>query len=298
MGRGMPARGLARLRQPFELVLELAELLEDLGQRRHRAGVACPHLLQAVRGQPLPAGLEVGQGGIAFTAGPGCQGLDPAREPGDRELLAVPALLGRRRLRLHEVEHGLAAFDPGRAQLRQRGIDRGPAFSQYLLQRHRVAVERVALAQQVAHVLVQRGLVAPDLQQFPQRLFRQRIAFAPPVVLHRLGQQGLLVGDQFLVEQAAAVEGMFAQHALAPGIDGVHAGLVHALGGHRQLPGRLVACLLVGVVGQQALQERVGGRRRLAAKAACCFEQAGPDAVGQLARGCAREGHDQDLGRQ
>jgi hypothetical protein len=39
----------------------------------------------------------------------------------------------------------------------------------------------------------------------------------------------------------AAVEGVLAQHALAPGVDGVHGRVVHGLGGHRQAPGGLLA---------------------------------------------------------
>ena len=151
---------------------------------------------------------------------------------------------------------------------------------------------------QAAHVLHQGIHAGPDGQHGIQRGAGQRIALLAPVVLGGFGLALLLVGLQGFVEQAAAVEGMLAQHALAPGVDGVDGRVVHAFGGHGQAPGGLLACRAFGVGLQQGLQQAVVcGHRPLATEAGHGFDQAGADAVGQLARGCAREGHDQDVGR-
>lgn len=109
----------------------------------------------------------------------------------------------------------------------------------------------------------------------------------------------MLVGSQRLVEGVAAVEGMLAQHALAPGVDGEHRRVVHRLGGHRQPPRGLGACGLVRVIGEQrGEQSVVAPGRGLAAKAARGFDQARADALGQLLGGRAGEGHHQNLGRK
>jgi hypothetical protein len=46
-----------------------------------------------------------------------------------------------------------------------------------------------------------------------------------------------VVGFQGLGEQAAAVEGVLAQHALAPAVDGRYRGFVHPLHGDFQAAG-------------------------------------------------------------
>ena len=154
------------------------------------------------------------------------------------------------------------------------------------------------LRHQAAHVGDQGVHAPPDREHRVERLARQRVALLAPVVLRGLGLHGALVGAEFLVEQAAAVESMLAQHALAPGVDGVHGRVVHALCGQCQAPGGLGARRTLGVAGQQLRQEAVAvGHGGLAPEAPGGFEQARADAVGQLARGGAREGHHQDLGR-
>ena len=78
----------------------------------------------------------------------------------------------------------------------------------------------------------------------------QRVALLAPVVLQGFGQALGLVGLQGFVQQAATVQRMLAQHALAPGINGEDGGIVHALGGQLQPPGGLFALGGFGVGGQ------------------------------------------------
>ncbi len=157
---------------------------------------------------------------------------------------------------------------------------------------------RQVLRGQAAHVVHQRLHAAPHGQHGVQGGAIERVALLAPVVLRSLDLHGGFVGAQFLVKQVAAVKGVFAQHALAPGIDGVHGRVVHAFGGQRQAPGGLGARRAIGVGGQQIGQEGiVRGHGRLAPKALRRFYQAGADAVRQFARGGAGEGHHQNVGR-
>ena len=110
------------------------------------------------------------------------------------------------------------------------------------------------LAQQRLHIGQERIHAGPHLQHLRQGIGAQAVALLAPVVLHGLGEQGFFIGHQLFVEQAGTVKGVLAQHALAPSVDGVDAGLVHALGGHGQSPGGLLARGRVSVVVQQALQ--------------------------------------------
>ena len=91
-------------------------------------------------------------------------------------------------------------------------------------------------AQQTFHIFLQTIDRGPDAQHLLQVLRRQVVALLAPIVLHRLHEQSLLIGHQLFVKQAATVKGMVTQHALAPCVDGVHAGFVHAFSGHRQAP--------------------------------------------------------------
>ncbi len=141
--------------------------------------------------------------------------------------------------------------------------------------------------------------VGPLRERELQRLAGERVAVLAPVVLRGLGQQHALVGGELLVEGVAAVEGVLAQHALAPGVDGEHRRVVHGLGRHRQAPGGVAARGRVGVGGEQRVEQGIGlAPCLLVAEPGRGLAQALADALGELARGGAGEGHHQDLGRQ
>ena len=72
-----------------------------------------------------------------------------------------------------------------------------------------------------------------------------------PVVTHRLQLFVAGVFLQFQAEQAAGVEGMLLEHAVAETVDGVDGGFVHPLGGGVQALGTLGALLGLGKVIEQ-----------------------------------------------
>ena len=153
-------------------------------------------------------------------------------------------------------------------------------------------------AQQAFDIRLQALHRRPYGEQIWQVLRRKAVTLLPPIVLHRLGQQGLLIGHQLFVKQTATVKGMVTQHALTPSVDGVHAGLVHAFSRHRQAPSILLQHGSIGVRSQQIAQKAViGPRLRLASETASSLEQAGPNALGQLTGGRAGESHHQNVGR-
>ena len=90
---------------------------------------------------------------------------------------------------------------------------------------------------------------------------------------------------------------MFAQHALAPGIDGEDGGFVHGLGGHHQAMGGLLPDLARRMGVDQGAQKVVLFIRCVATKTGGGLDQSFSDAVGQLARGRPRKRHDQDFVR-
>ena len=100
---------------------------------------------------------------------------------------------------------------------------------------------RHVFTQQRLHIFHQRIHAGPDLEYLFQHLARQRVALLAPVVLSSLQLTLAFIGFQRLVEQIAAVKRVLAQHALAPGVNGVNGGIVHALCRHIEPPGRLIA---------------------------------------------------------
>ena len=104
---------------------------------------------------------------------------------------------------------------------------------------------------------MQRIRVGPPALQHSGSLQRQPLAEVAPVITTGLGQQLRRVGAQCLVEQPAAVEGMLAQHAVAPAMDGGNGRFIHPLCG--QLQGMCPLGPLGGRIGiTQTLQERIG----------------------------------------
>ena len=127
----------------------------------------------------------------------------------------------------------------------------------------------------------------------------KRIHLLSPVVRRRFQQQRGFVGLQLFVEQRTAVEGVFTQHALAPGIDGKDRRVVHRLCRTGQPPRRVLAFLWLRVSREQALQECVIRRRRLrTAETGRGLHEARANAMREFPRRGLGERHDQHLGGQ
>ncbi len=148
-------------------------------------------------------------------------------------------------------------------------------------------------AKQGAHPWQQGRGAAPVGAHPVQGIAGHRVTEASPVIAQHFTEQIAVVGFQGLGEQAAAVEGVFAQHALAPTVDGRHRGFVHPLRGDVQAAGTgrpLLGAELATQLGDQAIR-----RSDLVAEEACSFRQACTNSVAQfLGRGVGK-GHDQDL---
>jgi len=150
---------------------------------------------------------------------------------------------------------------------------------------------------QGAHVLFERGDIAPDALHLRHQRRGHGVELLTPVVLHGFETQRGFIADQVFFKQAATVKGVLAQHALAPGVDGVDGRVVHGLRGQRQPIRCLFAGLAFGVFVTEAFEKgivRFGNApehlRRLG--------QTGADAVRQLAGGGSGEGHHQHVLRQ
>ena len=260
---------------------------------------------QAFGGEALPAGFEVGHVGNfglrrVGHLRPAGQGIEPVLPMRFAQPPAVPlGFVGGGLGVKPGLQRGHAGHPAG-AQGLQALLALGGRGGQHVGQGHALpalCAGDVALGQgrHVGHETVDAG---PHGVHLPPVGLGQRVGGLAPKVLRGLQAQGLFAGHQGFVKQAAAVEGVLAQHTLAPGVDGEHGRFVHGLGGGGQPPGGVLALGACGVIGQQAQQERVGCFvGGLAPEAPGGLHQPGADAVGQLAGGGAGEGHDQHVGR-
>ena len=262
------------------------------------AGAFVQRVLQAARQQTRKRCAVLGQrdGSSKRVNRPGAQGVQPAIDTTKLQLAAVENTHLRCELSLQPGAHGGSAFGPAHFQLRQCRDARRAGFVDALGQAGGSACAGKGLVQQALHVTGQCVHVRPGRQRDGQRGLVQRIDLLAPVVAHGLVAQGGLVGLQFFVEQAAAVEGVFTQHALAPGVDGEDGRVVHALGRHRQAPSRLfthrAGFMRVKQRGQKGVVRRHLGR---ATEAGRRLHQALADAVRQFTRGSLGEAHHQDF---
>ena len=268
----MQAQRAGQRRQLADGRHELGKSLEIIRQRDAGAGFQCRH--HAVRGEAGFALFQIRPGRVV-RLGPGRQTAQPDAVVARRQLFFVerarfggqcvvqPTLHGQRALRPAGFEGPDVSAAPGRQA--------GDQLSQAAL----AGAAGHGLRQQLAGVVGQCLDAAPGGQRRVPGRARQRVDLGPPVVAGGLVGHGALVGVEFFVEQAAAVEGVLAQHALAPGVDGVHRRVVHALGGQAQPPRGGAARGGLGVVGQQIGQKRVGrAGRGFTAKAARGLQQA------------------------
>ena len=300
--RRMAQQARARRLQRRQLGLQRLELGEG-GRDLAAVVVLLQRLAQAVGRQPPRAGVGLQHQPLGQRIlGPGDDLAMPFLQRLRIDLDAAERRLRSVLLAVDPGEHRLGPLDPAGLERQQPRAARLDPVRQPVGQRLRAVggVQQLLVHQQRPGLAAHRLGIGPLAVQQLQRGHRQRIDLAAPDIEHRLLQQLGLVGDQLLGEQAAAVEGMLAQRALAPGVDGVHRRLVHALGRQRQPMRGARAGRLVGAVGGQRLHEGVaaGRQRRGVAEQARRIDQPLADARGQLARRRAGEGHHQDLRRQ
>ncbi|MNI02207.1 hypothetical protein D3C73_550730 [compost metagenome] len=274
--------------QPVETGLETGHRIEP----RMSRCIALPGFGHAIRGQARETGADI-QLLEGFVFGPGFDFFEPWLEIACLHLASVDALArdalvadGKQLVR--PLRPGLFQFDQGSPSLLQ-------ALRNYL--GGLFALKRIALTgKQRTNPRQQRRRTAPIAAHPIQRITLHRVAEQPPVIAQDLPQQIAVVGFQGLGKQAAAVEGVLAQHALAPTVDSRHCCLVHPLGGDIQAvcaPGPLLGQVLITQLGNQA----VGGRRFIAEKA-CGLGESRANAFAQLFSGGVGKGHDEDLRRQ
>ena len=311
VGKTQGTGGRLELRQPLarqrgEVHPQRVDRVRAVLQRGHQAGKSGKFRRQVHAATGLerftgacvgePVARRVAEVGAVEPGGkrPAFEGLQPAWDVPLGHAAFVEGAVLARPLPAQPVQQGVGALCPaGLERLR-----RGQCLGQGLSQRGRVRPGRQLTVPQGLQRLGQLFRRAPAPQHHRQGVAVQRVDLLAPHILHGGVAQCRFVGLQFFIEQAAAVEGMFTQHALTPGVDGVHGRVVHGVGGGGQAPGGLGACLAFGIGGQQAVQDDIGvrrGRRSVTPEDRRRLRQAGADAVAELARGGPREGHDEDL---
>ncbi len=272
------------------------QLPEAPGQLAHRLQrrvpwrrALLPAFGQALGGQSGETGAQVQRGFVAQR--PVAQLLAPVLVIARLDLAPVDDLV-RHRL-IQQLADLVGPFAPAFLER----LERPRLFLQGGIQQRRQAgfAGCGALAEQRPHAAQQVVGMAPAVHHPAQCIALQRIAVQPPVVARHLGEQFAVVGFQGQGEQAAAVEGVLAQHALAPAVDGGNGGLVHPLRGDVQAAG----------AGRPALGREVGAQLaqqvvtlRFLAKDPRRLHQPRTDAVAQLAGGGVGEGHHEDFRRQ
>ncbi len=284
-GGGMTQRRLARIAQCAQARLQLSHGQQCRMLRR----LALPGFRQAIGRQALEAGSQIDHGLLA--ARPLPQLMQPRVVVARLDLARVHLLVGD-----GLVEQQLQLFDPcrpGRLQRRQLDLAGAQCLVEQGAERLRGNFGRIPEQRTQAHAKPVRR--APLLCDPVQCRALQGVAMLPPVVAHDLGQQLAVIGLQGLAEQAAAVEGMLTQHALAPAMNGGDGRLVHPLRGQLQAPGAIEPPGGVEVIAQRRQQ---GIALAVTAKHTRRLHQAGTDAVTQLTGGGIGEGHHQDLRRQ
>ncbi len=231
---------------------------------------------------------------------PGLQRVKPAANA-LKTIFALAQRVGRRlHQRAQPLPHGRDALGPLRlehAHLRLLRLAQPlPEVEQRGVTNRAQRRPGLGCAQPRFHLALQRADVRPHLEHAVQRRARKRIDLLPPEVAHGLRGEFAFVGHQIFVEGMTAVEGVFAQHALAPGVDGEHGRVIHRLRRHRQAPGGGLPRTSRRIAVQQARQKfiiRLGCEGAL--EALRRLHQTRPNAFGQFACGGAGEGHHQNL---
>ena len=291
--RRVAQKGRARGGQIGQLAFEVGDRLKSgMGGR-----IALPGIGKTCGRETLPAGLEIGPLGDGI-GDPVSERVQPGCVVTHLQLASVDALVGD-----GPVQKCLKLLCPGRPRCLELGetIRLLSADDLERDSRLRRGVEPIGMLHERSDGPLQRLRTGPPLPHLGGRLGIERDHEGPPIVAHHLGEQLALIGLQGLGEVAVAVEGVLAQHPIAPAVDGRDRGLVHPLGGQLQL-----ACAGRPVIGQvfgAQVVQRILARGayanavRLGAEGGRGLGKTQADAVAQLARGGIGEGDDQDLGR-
>ena len=229
MGGVLQHGGIGR-RQAIETGLEPGHRVQA---RMIRRCALLPGFCHAVGGQAREAGADVQLfKGLVF--GPGFDFLEPGLEIPRLHLAPVDTLAGD--TFVTQGQQLVGPLAPGHLEFKQGGSPLLQAFGDQL--RRLFTGEGVALAgEQPADSRQQGRRPAPIAAHPVQRIALHRITEQPPVIAQDFTEQIAVVGFQGLGKQAAAVEGVLAQHALAPTVDGRHRRLIHPLRGDVQAIG-------------------------------------------------------------
>ncbi|RMM03842.1 hypothetical protein APX70_08565 [Pseudomonas syringae pv. maculicola] len=285
--RGMLQHGRIWLGQTVERCFQLRHCCK----RRVRRWITFPGLGDAVWGQACEAGAQV-QRFLSFVSGPRGELFKPGFEESLLHLAAIDHLAGHGVLaeRVELVRpYGPRGFQGGKRcpTLQQRRLDE--------LGR-RLGVGAAVMAKQATYAGQQCRRTAPVFPHPGQRVTAHGVAESPPVIAQDFAEQVTVIGFEGLGEQAAAVESMLAQHALAPAVDGRDGGFVHPLRGDVQTAGTGRPLLGLELLAQLA-DQFIGGTN-FVTKEPRSFGQPGTNPVAQLFGGSVGEGHDEDLRRQ
>jgi len=276
-----------RAGQGLQLLLQVLHGM----QGRMVGRIGFPGFSHPGRGQAGKAGAQVELHRLFITS-PFTQFLEPGLEVTRLQFAAIG--LFRCHGVLADLQQFIRPLRPRRLELAQlldalfqRGIDQRLRFRFVLLCTH-TTEQRPDARQQ--------GIGTAPLATHPvQRFAVHAITEAPPVVAHDLAKQVAVVGFQALGEQAAAVEGVLSEHALAPAVDGRHGRFIHPLHGNFQAIGAAWP-VCFGVVVAQLQQQRIAAFQ-FAAEEARSLGQTSTDTLAQLLGGGIGEGHHENLWR-
>ncbi len=225
------------------------------------------------------------------------QGLQHARQAVSAVAVAVePFVVARGAHPFQKVrQFGGQLLPRPLLRVRLRAGEREPvahALRQHVRVRFAQAQQRAAGGQQgvrVAQVVALQGIGGAD---------REIGDHGAPVIA---GGLLLLVAGvllQFQAEQAAGIEGVLLEHAVAEAVDGVDGGFVHPLRGGLQTLGAAGALLGFAVIVEQLGEHRVAGFGVRVGEQAGGFGEAVADTLAQFLGGRFGEGHHQDFRRQ
>ena len=205
---------------------------------------------------------------------PFAQGLEPFLVVNRFELDAIPCAFIVGKLAVEPVFQALGFVLPALGQSLQSLRHLLALTTDQLAQTASSRLCRNIFTRQRLHVANQGAHMRPDAQNFFQQLTRQRITLLAPVVLRGFHLALAFIGLQRFIKQVAAIKSMFAQHALAPGINGVNGSVIHALRRHVEPPGCVLALCAGRVTVAQLTQKGIKWRRLgLATKALHGFHQ-------------------------
>ena len=275
-----------RGRQGIERGLETVHGVQPGMQR----GGALPGFGHAVGGQAGETGAEI-KLLLGFIRSPGAELFKPGLKIASLHFAAVNRFAGD--TLQADIAQFLCPLQPRGFQLQQRLATLQQAGFDHLCGGLLSIGGLARAAKQRAHTRHQCRGAAPVGAYPVQCIAVHGVAKQPPVITQYFAQQVAVVGFQSLGKQAATVEGMLAQHALAPTVNGRNRSFIHPLGGDIETSGAS-GPLLGSKLVTQFLDESIRSLD-LATEISRCFCQTGTNAVAQLFGRCIRKGHNEDL---